>query len=161
MRPEKRTVPLTNTAIPIDPEPLNMLDDQPPPPPAPAVAESNPTPQRAATSQRPISLVVRSAKKSRSKTPYASISRSNYYLLARSLVENDQPPKSLAPEQKPQATHKTALSRFHREARLPPDFTISDFIWQFSEPDSQVDNVFAALKSYDPQTFSELVAGFD
>lgn len=78
--------------------------------------------------------------------------------MARSLVENDQPSKSLALEREPR---KTALSRFHRDAALPPDFTISDFIWQFSEPDSQLDDVFVALKSYDPQTFNELVAGFD
>lgn len=73
--------------------------------------------------------------------------------MARSLVENDQPPK-------PRVNHKAAQSQFFREA-LRPDFTISDFIWRCSTPDPQIDDVFATLKSCDPQTFTELVAGFD
>ena len=159
MRPEKRTVAVP----PLDPEPLNTRsNNQAPPPPTPTIAESNQTPQRTAAPQRPISLVVRNTKRSRNKHSHPYIPRHNHYLLARSLVENDQPPtpKSLVPEQNPRPIRKVVLPRFHREP-FPPDFTISDFIWQFSEPDSQIDDVFAALKSYDPQTFNEFVAGFD
>lgn len=107
--------------------------------------------------QRPTSLVVRNARKWRNKHPYLSVPRYNHYLLARSLIEGDQSPKSLAPGRGLRGVRKTVP---HNEA-LPPDFTVSDFIWQFSAPDTQIDEALAALKSYDPQTFSELVAGFD
>lgn len=164
MRPEKYLAALASAVPRLDPEPLTTrLDNQPPlpPPPTPPVAEFNAVPRRATTSQRPISLVVRNTKRSRNKPSHTSVPRSNHYLLARSLVENDRLPTPPAPERKPQA-HKAASSRFRREA-LPPDFTISDFIWRSStpDPDSQIHDALAALKSYDPQTFSEFIAGFD
>ena len=103
---------------------------------------------------------MRNTRKSRNKPFYASIPRSNHYLLAKSLVENDQPLMPFAPEQKPRVTRMTAPSQF---GVLPPDFTVSEFIWRFSAPDQdpQIYDAFAALKLCDPQTFSELVAGFD
>jgi len=163
MRPEKCLAALASTVPRLDSEPLNTrLDNQPSPPPTPPVAEFNPSPRRATASQRPIPLVVRNTKKSRNKSSHTPIPRSNHYLLARSLVENDQLPKPLAPERKPRTTRRAASSQLRRDA-LPPDFTISDFIWRYSapDPDSQIHDAFAALKSYDPQTFSEFVAGFD
>ena len=160
MRPEKRIPTLANTVPRSDSEPLSTgLDVQPSP--TPPIAGPNPTSQRRATMpQRPMSLVVRNTRKSRNKRPHTPIPKYNHYLLARSFVEGDQPPKSLAPGQNLRGTRKTTPPQFHNEA-LPPDFTVSDFIWQFSAPDSQIDEVLAALQSYDPQTFSELVAGFD
>ena len=160
MRPNKRTPRPENTVPRLTSEPLHAgLDAQPPP--TPPSAESNPTPhQRATTVQRPISLVVRNTRKSRNKNPYLSIPRYNHYLLARSLAERDQSPKSLAPGRDPQGVHKTVPPPFHNEA-LPPNFTVSDFIWQFSAPDSQIDEALAELKTCDPQTFNDLVAGFD
>ena len=166
MRPEKSVVALTSAIARLDPEPLNKcLDNQPhppsPPPHFPPVAKPNPTPRRAATFQRPVSLVVRNTRKSRNKPFYTSVSRSNHYLLAKSLVENDQPPSGpLVSERKSRAACKTAPSQF---CVLPPDSTVSDFIWRFSAPDQdpQIYDAFAMLKAYDPQTFSELIAGFD
>ena len=160
MRPNKRTPAPENTIPRLNSEPLNTgLDAQPSP--TPPTAESNPTPhQRTTMPRRPISLVVRNARKSRNKHPYLSVPRYNHYLLARSLVEGDQSPKSLTPGRDLRGVRKTVPPPFHNEA-LPPDFTVSDFIWQFSAPDSQIDEALAALKSCDPQTFNELVSGFD
>jgi hypothetical protein len=107
-----------------------------------------------------MSLVIRNTRRSRNRPSYASIPRYNHYLLARSLVENDQPPKSSTPEQKPRAIPKTTPLHPHCTV-LPPDLAISDLIWRFSAPDAQIDGVFTALKFCDPQTFSELVVGFD
>jgi len=155
MRPNKRTAAVENTV----PRLNSGLDAQPPP--TPPIAESYPTPhQQATVPQRPVSLVVRNTRKSRNKHPYLSIPRSNHYLLARSHIEGDQSPKSLAPGRDLRGVRKTVPPPFHNEA-LPPDFTVSDFIWQFSAPDSPIDEALAALKSYDPQTFNELVSGFD
>ena len=160
MRPNKRTAALENTVPRLSSEPLNIDLGAQPPPTSPT-AESNPTHhQRATIPQRPISLVVRNTRKSRNKHPHLSIPRYNHYLLARSLIEGDQSPKSLAPGGDLRGVRKTVPPPFHNEV-LPPDFTVSDLIWQFSAPDSQLDGALAALKSYDPQTFNELVAGFD
>ena len=165
MRPEKCFVALASAVPRPGSEPLtNRLDNQPhspsPPPPAPSVAESGPALQRTATSQRPTSLVVRNTRKSRNKPLYTNTPRSNHYLLARSLVEDDQPPNSLAPGRKSRPTRNIPPSQF---CILPPDVTVSEFIWRFSPPDqdSQIYDTLAALKSYDPQTFSEFIAGFD
>jgi len=163
MRPERYIQKLAIAIPRLDPEPLNeCLDSQPhpPSPPTPPAAEPNTTPRRTTTSQRPVSLVVRNTRKPRNQPFYTSIPKSNHYLLTRSLVENDRPPMPLAAERKSRATRKTAPSK---SCALPPDFTVSEFIWRFSAPDQdpQIYDAFAALKSYDPQTFSELIAGFD
>lgn len=163
MRPEKRLAELASTVPRLDPEPSNTcLDNQSPPSQTPPGAEPNQAPRRATQSQKPFSLVVRNTRTSRNKTSYTPIPRSNHYLLAKSLVENEQPPKPPAPERRPRATRKTASSLLCHEA-FPPDFTISNFIWRFStpDPDSQIHDAFATLESYDPQTFSELIAGLD
>lgn len=159
MRPNKRTAALENAVARSNSEPLHTgLDPQPPPTPT---AESDQTPrQRAAIPQRSISLVVRNTRRPRNKHPYLSIPRYNHYLLARSLIEGDQSPKLLAPRRELRGVDKAVPPPLHNEA-LPPDFTVPDFIWQFSAPDSQIDEALATLKSYDPQTFNELVAGFD
>ena len=160
MRPEKRIPTLASTAPRLESQPLNMGSGTQPSP-TPPFAEPNPTHHpRTTTPQRPISLVVRNTRKSRNKHRYPSIPRYNHYLLARSLVEGDQPPKSLAHGQNLRGICKPTPPPFHNEP-LPPDFTVSDCIWQFSTPDPQIDEALAALKAYDPQTFSELVAGFD
>lgn len=161
MRPEKCIAALASVRL--DSQPSNTrLDNQPPssPPQTPPVAESDPAPRRATASPRPVSLVVRNTRKSRNKPFYAPTPRSNHYLLARSLVENDQPAKPLVPKRNPQTTRNTTPPQL---CVLPPDFAISDFVWRFSTPDqdSQVHDAFAALRSYDPQTFSELIAGLD
>ena len=165
MRPERYIKTLASMIPRLDPEPLNnCLENQPhslsPPPPTPPAAEHSPAPRRTTASQRPVSLVVRNARKPRNRAFYTSVPRSNHYLLAKSLVENDQPLMPFAPEQNPRVTRKAAPSQF---GALPPDFTVSDFVWRFSAPDqdSQIYDAFAALRSCDPQTFSELVAGFD
>ena len=134
----------------------------PSPPPAPPIAELNPLPRRVNASQRPISLVVRNTRKSRNKSFHASIPRSNHYILARSLVENDRPPKPLTPEQRPREHHKAVPSQLYRDTPHS-DFIIPDFIWRFSASylDSKTRDAFAALKSCDPETFKELVAGPD
>lgn len=163
MRPKKSFAGLPSAVPPLDPDPPNTcLNNQPSLSPTPPVAESNAAPRRAITSQRPISLVVRNTRKSRNKTLYTPVPRSNHYLLAKSLVENDQPQKPLAPERTLQETCKTAPSCFCHESP-PPDFAVSDFIWRFSAPDpaSEIHDALAALKFCDPQTFHELVAGFD
>lgn len=93
---------------------------------------------------------------------YASVPRYNHYLLARSFVEDDYPPKPLATKQKPRENHDASPSQWHHD-NPPPDFIISDFIWRFSAPrlDSKTRETFAELKSCDPETFKELVAGLD
>jgi hypothetical protein len=161
MRPAKCVAAPTSAVPHLDPEHLNTcLDNRPPPTSTPPLAESDPAPQRTTRSQRPTSFVIRNTRRSRNRPSYASIPRYNHYLLARSLVENDHPLKSSAPKQKPRAIPKTVPLQPHR-AVLPPDLAISDFIWRFSAPDAQIDDAFAALKSCDPQAFSELVVGFD
>jgi len=162
MRPKKCIATPASTIL--DPEPSTMCsDNQPPPHPPPApppLVESDQAPRRAIVSQKPSSLVVRNTRKSRNKPFYTPIPRSNHYLLARSLVEDVQQPMPLVPGRKSSTTHKTQPSQF---CVLPSDFTVSEFIWRFSAPDqdSQVYDAFAALRSSDPQTFSDLIAGFD
>jgi hypothetical protein len=159
MRPAKPPSGPANTIPRYDHEPLNRrLDNQPTqPPPTPPVAEPHPAPRRVTTSQKPVSLVVRNTRKTRKTSLYT---RSNHYLLAKSLVEDNQPPNPLSPKLKPTGNHETP--RFCCDVS-PPGSIISDFIWQFSapHPDSQIHDAFAALKSFDPETFAELFAGFD
>ncbi|KAF9651992.1 hypothetical protein BDM02DRAFT_3183989 [Thelephora ganbajun] len=161
IRPEKYLAALATTVPRLDPEPLNTCLGNQPPPSLP-MAESNPAPQQTTASQRPVSLVVRNTRKPRTKSLHTFIPRSNHYLLARSLIENDKPSNPPASQRKPRGPHKTAPSQFCREVP-PPNYVISDFIWEFSQPDLdlQIHDVFAALKTYDPQTFSELIAGLE
>ncbi|KAF9785830.1 hypothetical protein BJ322DRAFT_1056526 [Thelephora terrestris] len=144
---------------------LNTRSDNqlpPPPPSVPPVAESNPLPRSADTPQRVISLVVRNTRKSRNTSFYTPIPRSNHYLLSKTFVENNQPPRPLAPEKKLRENSKTKTSRLC-PGTPSPGVIIPDFIWRFSAPylDSKTRGAFAALKSCDPDTFTELVAGDD
>ena len=162
MRPKKPLTALTS-AVPYL-EPLNPCSDNQPLPssPTPPVLGSSPAPQRVNTSQRPVSLVIRNARSSRNKPFHPFIPKSNHYLLAKSLVENDQPSKRLSSERKPSASHMISPSPLGGEVP-PPDFVFSDFVWLFSPsyPDPQIQDTLTALKFYDPQTFAELVTGLD
>jgi hypothetical protein len=109
-----------------------------------------------------VSLVIRNTTSSRIKPFHPFIPKSNHYLLAKSLIENDQPPKRLTSERKPRESHMISPSPLGGEVP-PPDFVIADFVWRFtsSYPDPQIQDTLDALKFCDPQTFAELVAGFD
>ena len=165
MRPKKSVAALTSTVPRLDNQPWNARSgDQPQPPSsAPSLAVSNPVPRRVNTSQSHVSLVVRNSRASRNTAFYKSIPRYNHYLLARSLVEQDCPPKPLAPKQNSRENHhKIPPSPLRRD--IPPlDSVISDFIWRFSAPclDPKTLDVFATLKSCDPETFKELMAGLE
>lgn len=165
MRPKKSLAALASAVPRLEHEPLSIRSENriSSPPPAPPVADPNPAPRRASTPQRPASLVVRNTRKPRIIPFYTSVRRSNHYLLARSFVKNDQPPRSPLPlERKPRENQKTTPLRLYRDAPSPNPI-IADFIWQFSTQylDPETRDALFALRSHDPETFEELVAGFD
>lgn len=166
MRPKKTLAALTSAVPRLEHEPLSTRSENriSSPPPAPPVADPNPTPRRASTAQRPASLVVRNTRKPRTIPFYTSVRRSNHYLLARSFfVKNDQPSRSPPPsERMPNGNQKTTPLRLYRNAPSPNPIA-ADFIWQFSVQhlDPETRDALSALRSHDPETFEELVAGFD
>ena len=161
MRSKRSLAVLRSIAPRLDHEHLNVRsENQPPPQFPPLAADSNPS-RRTIPSQRS-SLVTRNAKKSRNTSLLTSIPRYNHYLLARSLLENDQPTKQLTSERKSRRGRKAASSQSCNDTTLP-DSTVSDFVWRFSAPhlDPETFDTLAMLKSIDPETFNELLAGLD
>ena len=165
VRPKKSGKTLPTTVPRLDHQPQNTRSDRQPPsaPSVPCEAEHNQTTRRPDPPQTHLSLVARHARRSRNTSFYVTpIPRYNHYLLARSLIKSDHPPKPLASKRKPQENHEIPPSQLHRDTPAP-DSTISDFIWRFSAPqlDPKIRDVFVGVKYCDPETFKELVAGLD